>query len=363
MRWNRVGQVTTSSAPDEAYDEVVLRAVPWMTSGFAVTLFVLAAINAMFLSGPERLVTAGAAAAAAVVLTAGWFGVQRWVPGPTMAHPVTAAVLLLAVVVSVIQLVVTDDPVHTMLVLLLVAGSGAALLSLRWLAATLYLTWGAWGAGAVFVGHSEEWPRYIVAMTFATGLAAAINAALRRMVRELAHVRAAADASAVRDNLTGLANRQGLAMLGAQITEHARRTGDAVHCIFVDIIGLSTVNEVLGHDAGNELLCAVAESLRKVTRSTDVVARWGGDQFCVVGPGPGMPPAELEKRVRDSLLMDATVPREAWTPWVSAGGAMLAPWDSGTLDTLLGKADHEMFLRRALRRETPGPAPRRASAE
>jgi hypothetical protein len=36
---------------------------------------------------------------------------------------------------------------------------------------------------------------------------------------------------------------------------------------------------------------------------------------------------------------------------VSAGGAMLAPWDSGTLDTLLGKADQEMYLRRAVRRE------------
>ena len=43
---------------------------------------------------------------------------------------------------------------------------------------------------------------------------------------------------------------------------------------------------------------------------------------------------------------------------VSAGGAMLAPWDSGTLETLLGKADQEMHLRRSLRREAT-PATRR----
>jgi hypothetical protein len=48
---------------------------------------------------------------------------------------------------------------------------------------------------------------------------------------------------------------------------------------------------------------------------------------------------------------------------VSAGGAMLAPWDSGTLETLLGKADQEMYLRRALRKEGAALPQRRASAD
>ena len=355
--------MTAWRSPEDAYDDAVLRALPVLTPGLSGLLLVLSGIDATFLAGSDRLVTVGSGLVAVVVLVGGWYAAGRWPLRPGLAHPATAAMLLLGVVVTVVQLVTTDDPTRTTLVLLLVAGSGAALLSLRWLAAFLYLTWGAWGAGAVLVGRSEEWPRYVIAMTFATVLAATVNGLLRRMVRDLAQVRAEAEARAAHDNLTGLANRLGLAMLGAQITEQARRSGDAVHCIFADVVGLNNVNETLGHDAGNDLLCSVAEQLRKVTRSTDVVARWGGDKFCVVGPGPGMPPVELERRLRDSLLTDLSVSDETPVPWITAGGAMLAPWDSGTLDTLLGKADHEMFLRRALRRENPPTAPRRASAE
>lgn len=348
---------------DETYDDIVRRGAPWLALGLAVLHVCLTAINATFLTGTERLVAVSATATAAVVFAIASVVLRRWPPGPALAHPVTASMVFAVVVVSVIQLVATEDPGQTSHVLLAVAGSGVALLSVRWLAAVLYLTWGAWGAGAVLVGGTDEWPRLVVAMTIATVLAATVNLLLRRVVRELAEVGAAAEASAVRDQLTGLSNRRGLAMVGTQITEHARRTGDAVHCIFVDVVGLDILSERLGTEARDDVLCSAAEGLRLVTRSTDVVARWTGDGFCVVGPGPGMPPVELERRLRDVMLLDPAAPHDVWSPRVSAGGAMLAPWDSGTLDTLLGKADHEMFLRRALRREAPGPAPRPASAE
>jgi diguanylate cyclase (GGDEF)-like protein len=150
--------------------------------------------------------------------------------------------------------------------------------------------------------------------------------------------------------LTGLVNRRGLSMMGQQIVETARRSGDAVHCVYVDIDQLRHVNEVLGDDYGDEVVVAIADALRSVTRGTDIVARWGGDEFCVIGPGPGMSPMELERRLRERVLLSPPVPLDVWEPKVCAGGAMLAPWDSGTLDTLLGKADQEMYLRRALRR-------------
>jgi diguanylate cyclase (GGDEF)-like protein len=190
-----------------------------------------------------------------------------------------------------------------------------------------------------------------------------VNHSRRTNVRELADLRAAAEAAAVRDHLTGVANRRGLAMVGSQMVEQARRQGDAVHCIFVDIDGLKRVNDALGPAVGDVVIVAVAEALRSATRGTDIVARWGGDEFCVVGPGPGMAPLELERRVRDGVVLASEVPAEVWPVRVSAGGAMLAPWDSGTLETLLGKADQEMYLRRSLRKEAGALPHRRAAAE
>lgn len=355
--------VAPPRTPEEMYDDVVRRAVPWLALGLAALHVCLTAINVTLLTGTDRAAAAAVTAGAAAMFGAAWVGSRRWRLSAALAHPVTAAMVFLVVVVSVVQLVVTEDPQQTTYIVLAVAGSGAALLSLRWLAAILYLTWGAWGAGAVLVGESAQWPPFVVAMTIATVLAGAVNALVRRVVRELAAVRRAADASAVRDDLTGLSNRRGLAMLGGQIAEHARRTGDAVYCIFVDVVGLRAVRDALGYEAGDDVVCGVAETLRRATRATDVVARWAEDEFCVVGPGSGISPADLERRLRELMVVDPPVPPATWTPRVSAGGAMLAPWDSGTLDTLLGKADHEMFLRRALRREARGSTPRPASAE
>ena len=136
-----------------------------------------------------------------------------------------------------------------------------------------------------------------------------------------------------------------------------------MHCIFVDIEGLRTVNEALGTEVGDEVIVAVAEAMRAATRGTDVVARWGGDRFCVVGPGPGMAPLELERRVCDGIVLAQEIPAEVWPVRVSAGGSMLAPWDSGTLDTLLGKADQEMYLRRSLRKEATGLPQRRSAVD
>ena len=362
----RAGDVDKTNVPDPedaVVDAALWRALPWVAAGLAVVHLGFGASLALTTDGTDRLVLAGSAAGTAMLLAAVAGVARSRLLRPTYAHPFSALVVTLVVVNAVCHMVVEAEPRQSTTVLLAVVGAGVGLPSLRWFVATVYVSWGIWAVGAVVVGSDDRWAHYAGALALATGLAAVVNVVVRRAVRELATARSEAESVAVRDHLTGLANRRGLAMVGAQIVENARRQGDAVHCIFVDVDHLGVVNDQLGSAVGDEVLVAVGDAIRSVTRSTDVVARWGGDEFCLVGPGPGMAPLELERRVRDSVALHPPVPESTWSVRVSAGGAMLAPWDSGTLDTLLSKADQEMQLRRSLRRERNPAAPRRASAE
>ena len=349
---------------ESAYDAVVAASLPWVAGLLAAASALLAVPDAVLLGGTNRWVALGVAGAAVLVL--GALGLATWrrpLPGH-LGQPAAAAAVLVAAVHPVVVMMLMRSPRETVSLAVIAAGAGAALLSVRWLVGTLYVLWGGWTSAALLAGPTREWLTFGVGLTLATGLAAAFAGVRRKACRDLEDLRASVEAAAVRDQLTGLANRRGLAMIGAQIVEHARRQGDAAHCIFVDVAGLRTVNEVAGHGAGDEVLVAVAEALREVTRATDVVARWGGDEFCVVGPGPGMAPLELERRVRETVLLTPPVTSDVWPVRISAGGSMLAPWDAGTLETLLGSADQELHLRRSLRRETGSrPKPRAASAD
>jgi diguanylate cyclase (GGDEF)-like protein len=348
---------------ESAYDAAVAASIPWVAGLLAAASALLAGTDALLLEGTDRWVALGVAGALVLVLGGLSFVSWRRAVPAHLGQPVAAAAVLVAAVHPVTVMMLTREPVETVSLAVLAAGAGAALLSPRWLVGTLYVVWGGWTSAALLAGPSRDWVPFGVGLVLATGLAAVVAAVRRAGCRDLEQVRASVEAAAVRDQLTGLANRRGLAMIGAQIVEHARRQGDAAHCIFVDVAGLRAVNETAGHGGGDQVLVAVAEALREVTRATDVVARWGGDEFCVVGPGPGMAPLELERRVRETVLLTPPVATDVWPVRVSAGGSMLAPWDAGTLETLLGSADQELHLRRSLRREGTRTKPRAASAD
>jgi diguanylate cyclase (GGDEF)-like protein len=295
-------------------------------------------------------VPAAVACAVAAALLLALAGVaHRWRDRLPVADAWASGAVVVAAAAGVVSVVFTDDISWSLLVLVAVAAAGSAVVTMRWLIAVLYAVWVGWLAGLAAAGLTGA-VVWLSALAAVTGLAVVASVTRRHLVEALTTAEATVDQVSVRDPLTGLLNRRGLALLGVQIVEAARRQGDAVHCVFVDIDQLRHVNEMVSHEAGDDVLVAVGDALRSATRSTDVVARWGGDEFCIIGPGAGTAPMELERRVRERVMLSPPVPDEIWSPRVVAGGAMLAPWDSGSLDTLLGKADQEMYLRRALRR-------------
>jgi diguanylate cyclase (GGDEF)-like protein len=141
---------------------------------------------------------------------------------------------------------------------------------------------------------------------------------------------------ALRDPLTGLANRRALdERLGYEIARHTRH-GESFAVLALDLDGFKAVNDRFGHDAGDELLCEAATALVGAVRAQDTVVRLGGDEFCVLAPQTGAASAEhLVERVRESLAAVT-----AGLSGLSASiGTAVFPADGTTPEGLLAAAD------------------------
>jgi len=86
----------------------------------------------------------------------------------------------------------------------------------------------------------------------------------------------------VTDKLTGLANRDFLSNELNLMIDRSRKTGQEFAVLFLDLDNFKKINDTLGHEAGDILLVSVADALRSVFRTGDVIARLGGDEFVVV---------------------------------------------------------------------------------
>lgn len=234
---------------------------------------------------------------------------------------------------------------------------------------------GAAGAAASGAGATAWQPWTGIGLVVVTGAVTTVwlQRARTGWAQALADARQATAEQGVRDLLTGATNRRGLEMVAVPMLEHARRDGQAVHCLVADVDGLRAVNDQVGTRGGDDVLLCVAEALRESSRTTDVVARWGADQFVLIGPGTGTSPLEMERRVRGRVKSEPPVAAEVWSGKVSVGSATLVPWDDGDLASLIARAEADMSLRRSLRRRAeesrraespePGPAPGRGVSD
>lgn len=147
------------------------------------------------------------------------------------------------------------------------------------------------------------------------------------------------------DTLTGLPNRVLLMDRLEFILASARRRKARVGILFIDLDNFKTVNDSLGHAAGDTLLRQVATRIEESLRSVDVVSRLGGDEFLVV-----LPDLESEQApvaVAEKLLAAVSEPVELEGQGVSVSpsiGIAVFPRDGDNADTLIKNADAAMYL-------------------
>jgi diguanylate cyclase (GGDEF)-like protein len=155
------------------------------------------------------------------------------------------------------------------------------------------------------------------------------------------------------DSLTGLTNRALFNDRLIHTIQHAERDNLMFAVLFLDLDGFKQVNDTLGHLAGDELLKAVSERMKKCIRKTDTLARLGGDEFTIL-----LSPIKQRKdaTVAADKLLQSLQPlfeynRKSISITVSIGIAIF-PSDSANADNLLKAADEAMYAAKSLGKNT-----------
>jgi diguanylate cyclase (GGDEF)-like protein len=146
------------------------------------------------------------------------------------------------------------------------------------------------------------------------------------------------------DELTGLYNMRGFVVIANRLFAQAQRYQRSSSFLMVDSDNLKQVNDRLGHEAGNRLLQHVVKQVLGQLRSTDIAARYGGDEFVVMLPDtPARGAFEVAERIRNAV---ESTPFPAGTETVHCSvsiGAASHPQDGRTLDALLARADRALY--------------------
>lgn len=151
------------------------------------------------------------------------------------------------------------------------------------------------------------------------------------------------DATAAADKLTGLATRHAFDILLQQAVRDAGRLAQPVAAIMIDVDRFKTINDSFGHLAGDRVLCGVANAIRASLRTSDIICRWGGDEFQVALRNCDLANAERVAETIRQTVENAGFSFEGRSipATVSVGVAVLKPGED--MQGLTGRADAALY--------------------
>jgi diguanylate cyclase (GGDEF)-like protein len=161
----------------------------------------------------------------------------------------------------------------------------------------------------------------------------------------------------IQDELTGLYNRRGFFILGEQHLKLAARTNSKFLIIYIDLDGLKKINDNFGHKEGDFALMAAAKILHKTFRKSDIIARFGGDEYTVIATNDSMQQYNgLIARLKNNVISYNKQFKKPYRISLSFGVIEYDPqretgkYGSPSFDDLIAMADRELYKQKQSRK-------------
>ncbi len=167
------------------------------------------------------------------------------------------------------------------------------------------------------------------------------------------------------DPLTGVYNRRGFTTLARQQLRTAQRMGRRMHLFFVDLDDLKKVNDTMGHSQGDQFIREAALVLKATFRESDILGRWGGDEFSVLAMETDEEGAQVAlDRLNQNLDDWNTDTARSYRISFSTGTATYDPERPSTLENLFTQADKNMYeIKRGRQAQSERPKPSSARSQ
>jgi len=161
---------------------------------------------------------------------------------------------------------------------------------------------------------------------------------------------------ATRDPLTGVFNRRYFREAIEMEVERSRRNGQPIGFLLIDVDRFKQINDTYGHQTGDVVLREVALFLKDQIRASEMVVRYGGDEFLIVLTDPDDAVQMIRKRIVEALTgWNENNQAFDFPVWLSVGGALWDPSGSQSVEETLAKADLRMYEDKRARASGVGP--------
>jgi diguanylate cyclase (GGDEF)-like protein len=158
--------------------------------------------------------------------------------------------------------------------------------------------------------------------------------------------------AAHRDLLTGLSNRRDMIKRLTNEMNRIQQTGQTLTILLVDVDHFKQVNDTFGHLVGDQVLADIADMMRSILRTSDLCARWGGEEFLLLLPDTDSTNAKkIAERLRQIIMNHAFTGKDfSFSLTISIGGASSLP--AQRLEDIIQAADTMLYQAKKLGRNS-----------